>query len=261
MNYRESFSVGLEGLKTHKLRSLLTMLGIIFGVAAVISMLSIGEGAKEEALQQIAQMGMNNIIIQNLPAEDTKEGQDVDNKSRGLRLSDALAMEDVNPLVSEAVPQRYLSVQAQYGSERVSASVVGTLPAFATVMNYRPQQGAFFNYLDELETRRVCVLGAGVKRDLFYFRDPLGERVKIGDDWFTVVGVMERKLTGGADMAGNDMNQQIYIPLSTSLQRFALEAFESEIDRIVAAVAEPERVREAANMIQATLARRHNDAG
>jgi putative ABC transport system permease protein len=106
----------------------------------------------------------------------------------------------------------------------------------------------------------VCVLGAGIKRDLFYFRDPLGARVKIGDDWFTVVGVMEHKLAGGAEMAGNDMNQQIYIPLSTSLQRFTLDPFESEIDRIVARVGEPERVREAANIIQTTLARRHSNA-
>ncbi|MGH7598107.1 MAG: ABC transporter permease [bacterium] len=260
MNYRESFSVGLEGVKTHKLRSLLTMLGIIFGVAAVISMLSIGEGAKEEALQQISQMGMNNIIIQNLPAEDTKEGKDADNKSRGLRLADATGIEDVNSLLSDVVPQRYLNVQTQYGAELVQATVVGTLPNFAGVMSYQPQQGAFFNYLDELEARRVCVLGAGIKRDLFYFRDPLGERVKIGDDWFTVVGVMERKLAGGAEMAANDMNQQIYIPLSTSLQRFTMDPFESEIDRIVARVGEPERVREAANIIQTTLARRHNDA-
>src|SRR5574342_1032588 len=118
MNYRESFSVGIEGLQSHKLRSLLTMLGIIFGVAAVISMLSIGEGAKQEALQQIAQMGMNNIIIQNVAAEDTKEGKDVDNKSRGLQVADALALEEVNPLLGEVVPQRYLNVDAQYGSER-----------------------------------------------------------------------------------------------------------------------------------------------
>ena len=261
MNYRESLRVGIDGVQSHKLRSLLTMLGIIFGVAAVISMMSIGEGAKQEALQQIAQMGMNNIIIQNVAAEDTKEGKDVDNKSRGLQVADALALEDVNPLLGEVVPQRYLNVEAQYGSERVSVTVVGTLPVYATVMNYQPQQGSFFNYFDEIEARRVCVLGAGIKRDLFYFRDPLGERLKIGDDWFTVVGVMERKMSSSTEAAGNDMNQQIYIPLSASLQRFTLEPFESEVDRIVARVNEPERVREAANIVQTTLARRHNNAG
>ena len=129
------------------------------------------------------------------------------------------------------------------------------------VMNYQPQQGSFFNYFDEIAARRVCVLGAGIKRDLFYFRDPLGERLKIGDDWFTVVGVMERKMSSSTEAAGNDMNQQIYIPLTASLQRFTLEPFESEVDRIVARVNEPDRVREAANIVQTTLARRHNNAG
>jgi putative ABC transport system permease protein len=258
MNYRESFLVGLDGLRTHKLRSLLTMLGIIFGVAAVISMLSIGEGAKQEALLQIAQMGINNIIIQSQEAEDTAEGSDRDNLSLGLRFSDAMALEEVNPLLSGVVPQRVLSLEAQYGSERVSTMVVGTLPAFESVMNYRPAQGAFFSYLDELETRRVCVLGADVKRDLFYFRDPLGQQVKLGDDWFAVVGVMERKLFNASD-GGEDMNRQIYIPLSTAMQRFTRDPFESEIDRIIARVQEADRVREAANISAATLARRHKD--
>lgn len=259
MNYRESFQVGLEGLHTHKLRSLLTMLGIIFGVAAVISMLSIGEGAKQEALMQIAQMGINNVIIQNQPPEDVQEGSDRDNQSLGLRLSDAMALEDVNPLLSGVVPQLFLTIDTQYGSERVTATVVGTTPAFASVMNSNLQQGFFFNYLDEMETRRVCVLGANIKRELFFFRDPLGKQIKIGDDWFTVVGVLERKLVGAAD-AGDDMNRQIYIPLATALQRFNREAFESELDRIIARVAEPERVREAANIIHATLQRRHSGA-
>lgn len=259
MNYRESFLVGVDGLRTHKLRSLLTMLGIIFGVAAVISMLSIGEGAKQEALLQIAQMGINNIIIQNREADDTEEGSGRDNLSLGLRLADALALEDVNPLLRSVLPQRILNLDAQYASERATVTIVGTLPSLVSVMNYRPLQGAFFNYVDELETRRVCVLGADIKRDLFYFRDPLGQQVKIGDDWFTVVGVMERKLFNAA-YGGEDINQQIYIPLSTALQRFTREPFESEIDRIIAQVKEPDRVRAAANITAAALGRRHSGA-
>ncbi|MGH7455477.1 MAG: ABC transporter permease, partial [bacterium] len=91
MKYKESFFVGVEGIRTHKLRSLLTMLGIIFGVAAVISMLSIGEGAREETLLQIAQMGINNIIIKSVEGKDTKDGS-----ASGLKLGDALALEEVS---------------------------------------------------------------------------------------------------------------------------------------------------------------------
>jgi putative ABC transport system permease protein len=259
MNYLESYRVGLEGLKTHKLRSMLTMLGIIFGVAAVISMLSIGEGAREEALNQIAQLGMHNIIVQNVPLDDTEEGSDSDNTSRGLRIADALALEDVIPYLESAVSQRYMTIDIQYGSEIKPATVVGTIPAYAGIMDYKAQQGTFFNYDDEIEARRVCVLGAAVKRDLFFFRDPLNRRIKIGDVWFTVIGVMERKLVGSST-PGMDMNKQIYIPLSTSLQRFTRDPFESEIDRIIARVREPERIREAANIVKATLDRRHNNA-
>ena len=259
MNYIESYRVGLEGLKTHKLRSLLTMLGIIFGVAAVISMLSIGEGAREEALNQIAQMGMHNIIIQNVPPDDIEEGSDSDNASRGLKIADALALEDVNPHIDFAVPQRYMTNDVQYGSELQSAMIVGTPPSYATLMDYRPVDGTYYNYQDEIDARRVCVLGASVKRDLFYFKDPLNERIKIGDIWFTVIGVMERKLVGSST-PGMDMNKQIYIPLATSLQRFTRDAFESELDRIIARVREPEAIREAANITQVTLSRRHNNA-
>jgi len=259
MNYEESFRVGVEGLRTHKLRSLLTMLGIIFGVAAVISMLSIGEGAKEEALQQIAQMGINNIIIQNLETEDAEEGSDRDNRSQGLRLADAQALAETNPLLNGIVPQQLYNLTAQYGSERVNTTVMGTLPDFEQVMSYHPAAGAFFNYVDEMEARRVCVLGAEIKRELFFFRDPLNEQVKLGEDWFTVVGVMERKLFNASD-GTEDMNRQIYIPLTTAMQRLMRQPFESEIDRIVARVQEPERVREAANIINTTLLRRHKEA-
>ena len=260
MKYIESYHVGIEGIKAHKLRSVLTMLGIIFGVAAVISMLSIGEGAKQEALTQIAQLGMNNIIIQNVEAEDTEEGSDKDNTSRGLSIADALALEDVNPLLMEAVPQYIMQVDVQFESERISASILGTTPAFETVMSYRPVRGAFFNYADEIENRRVCLLGASIKRDLFFFKDPLGKQIKIKDDWYTVVGVMEKKLAGGIT-GGLDLNKQIYIPLSTSIQRFTHQPFASEVDRIVVRVKDPERIKEAANIANATLERRHKNAG
>ncbi len=260
MHYYESFQVGMEGVKSHKLRSLLTMLGIIFGVAAVISMLSIGEGAREEALSQIAQMGMHNIIIQNVQNDDLEEGSDQDNFSRGLRMADVTALEDVNKLLNAVVPQRVIADDAQYDTERKPVTIIGTLPTFEEVMEYRPAQGSFFNFQDVLEYRRVCVLGSSVKRDLFYFRDPLNQQIKLGEDWFTVIGVMERKMTGG-NTGGMDMNKQIYIPLTTSNVRFTKDEFESEIDRIVARVEDPERVREAANIVNMTLARRHNNLG
>ena len=103
MDYRENIKISIEGLKTHKLRAFLTLLGIIFGVAAVVAMLSIGKGAQHEALEQIALLGINNIIIYDRPIEDEDEGADRSNLSRGLQLTDAKAIGEVNPLVDLVV--------------------------------------------------------------------------------------------------------------------------------------------------------------
>ena len=263
MNYRESLVIGLEGIRSHMLRSFLTMLGIIFGVAAVIAMLSIGEGAKREALEQIQLMGMNNIIIRDVPVTDTTSGTDRTNLSNGLFWSDARSVEQLNPLVALTVPEREFQVDVRYGNELVTkATIIGTTPEYGQVMNYTPRDGAFFNYLDVEESRRVCTLGSGMKRKLFYFRDPIGQKIKVGDQWFTVSGIMEDKVIGASgkktDFVIRDMNMDVYIPITTALKRFPKATFESEISRFTAQVKDPNRIQEAANIIQNTMTRRHN---
>jgi len=275
MNYRENTLIGIEGLRSHLLRSLLSMLGIIFGVGAVIAMLSIGEGAKQEALEQIELMGMNNIIVQDLQKdEDVDKDEKQNNLSKGLLMVDALAVQELNPLVETTVPVRDMSLDIRYKKERTKASVLGTTPEYARVMNYVPREGSFFNYLDVEETRRVCSLGNGIKRELFYFKNPLGEKVKIGGQWFTVIGVMEEKSVSSSRerrLPVHDMNQNIYIPISTSLKRFRSVGTkiiytptgrkvttESEINRFIARVSNVNRIQEAANIIKATMQRRHN---
>jgi len=269
MNYRESLAgqalrVGLEGLQAHPLRSMLTLLGIIFGVAAVIAMLSIGEGAKREALEQIALLGMNNILVSDKPAEKSpmaQEGGGRTGLSPGLTVADAEAMAQLRGLVEVVVPQRETTLKARYKSEEVEATVVGTTPEYEAVMNFSPQKGAFFNYADLLEVRRVCALGNGIKRALFYFKDPLGEQIKIGNQWFTVIGVMENKAVAGGKRESfklRDLNQDIYIPIATATKRYGRDVLESEIDRIVVKVRDAGRIREVANIIKKLLDRRHN---
>ncbi len=261
MHFRENLSLGLEGIRSHILRAMLTMLGIIFGVGAVISMLSIGEGAKYEALEQIQLMGMRNIIIQDIPLDEDEVGDKRTNLSKGLTWADARATEELNPLIGITIPQREMSLDIRYKNERTKTSIVGTTPEYGVVMNYIPREGSFFNYLDINEARRVCVLGAGIKRQLFFFRDPLGEQVKIGNQWFTVVGVMEDKLSSGGGKSNlpiRDTNEDVYIPITTSLKRFPMKQFESEINRFVARVIDMDKIQEAANIINHTMERRHN---
>ena len=263
-NYRENTLLGLEGLRTHLLRSFLSMLGIIFGVGAVIAMLSIGEGAKQQALEQIQIMGMHNIIVDEIEKteEAPQENQKGVNISRGLFWSDARAVQELNPLVETTVPVRQSTMNINYKNERVKATIIGTTPEYVSVMNYIPKDGSFFNYLDVEEIRRVCALGNGIKRELFYFHDAVGEKVKIGDQWFTVVGVMEDKAVSTprqSHLTVQDMNQEVYIPITTSLKRYSRKTNESEIKRFIARVGNVGRIQEAANIIKATMSRRHNN--
>ncbi|HNW59368.1 MAG TPA: ABC transporter permease [bacterium] len=259
MNIRESVEIGMEGIRSHKMRSILTALGIIFGVAAVIAMLSIGEGAKQEALEQIQLMGMNNILINDIPIENEEDGTGRTNLSRGLALEDATALQTINPLLSVAIPERSVKSQLYYGQESVEATVVGTMPEYERVMAFSPQQGAFFNYEDVSEARRVCVLGAELRWALFLFQDPVGQRIKIGQQWYTVLGVMEEKPSAGAGSGISDnLNNNVYIPITAAVKRFPRSVFASEIDRIIVQVKDSGRIQEAATVVKASISRRHN---
>lgn len=275
MNYKENVQIGLEGLRSHVLRSILSMLGIIFGVGAVIAMLSIGEGAKQEALEQIQLMGMNNVIVQDIPLNEENKDEKRNNFSKGLQWIDARAVQELNPIVEITVPVREFELNIRYKKERTKAKIVGTTPEFISVMNYVLREGSFFNFQDVWETRRVCTLGNGIKQALFYFQNPLGEKIKIGYQWFTVIGVMEEKTVASSRERGltvYDMNQDIYIPITTSLKRFGevgtkmvytpgtgwKTTHESEIHRFIARVSDVNQIQDAANILKATMERRHN---
>ncbi len=265
MQIGESFNIGIIAIKSHKLRSFLTMLGIIFGVAAVIAMLSIGEGAKKEALDQIALLGINNIIIQDFPVDDEESGEDRTNYSSGLNQGDATSIRSIISLSDRVIPQKEVSVSVWYGTRTAAGIVIGTTPEYGDVMNYYPQEGTFFDWVQNENSERVCVLGAGIKDDLFSYKNPIGQKVKLSDgnwtQWFTVIGVMEEKGLGsgkGGTIRTRDMNQDIYIPLNTALKRFYRGHFASEIDQITVNVNDENRIREAANIINGIISKRHN---
>ena len=194
MNFHESFYVSLEGISSHKLRSFLTMLGIIFGVAAVIAMLSIGAGAKKEALDQIRLLGMNNIIIRSYPIQTEEDERGTVIEAKGLTMEDARSLNILNPLVEASVPQKEIEeVRVSRKSEEALGTLVGTTPDLEKVLNLTPAKGNFFTYQDVHDARRICVLGHQIKRQLFYYEEAVGEQMKIENLWFTVAGVIEPK--------------------------------------------------------------------
>ena len=261
MNFEESFSVSLAGLATHKLRSFLTMLGIIFGVAAVIAMLSIGAGAKQEALDQIKLLGMNNIIIRSEPIKTEEDERGTVIEAPGLTMADARSLNILNPLVETSVPQQEMSeMRVSRRSEETTATLIGTNPDLSDVLNLLPVDGNFFNYQDLHDARRVCVLGHQIKRQLFYYEDAVGQQIKIGTLWFTVAGVIEPKprSTGKGGVGDRDMNLDVYIPLSTMLYRFDQDPAEPEVDQIILKVTDEKRIKEATNLVRSLLNLRHN---
>ena len=219
MTLAERSRLGLEGLQTHRIRSVLTALGIIFGVAAVVAMLSIGEGAKLEALEQIRLMGMNNIIIRSKEAPKAEKGQSAANFSPGLVALDAEAIMDIVPGVDRTVSQWEKTTQAQYQSERKEVKVIGTTPDFLPVFDYQLSAGRFLDKTHLANQENVCVLGSDARDALFHFENPIGKSVKLDDQWFSVIGVMAPQLAPGKKLENlevRNLNMDVYIPLTAA---------------------------------------------
>lgn len=261
MEPREYLRMGLEGLTDHKLRSFLTMLGIILGVASVIAMLSIGEGAKREALEKFKILGVNNIIVRDKALSD-QELEEVRAKfSPGLSLKDADAIQAIIPTVENVAPQAEFEIEARYEDKSAKATLVGITPVVLKILNYELELGTLLTESHYQREMRVCLLGAEVAKSLFPTEDPLGKRVKLEDQWFQVQGVMvSRSLyteTVG-ELAARNLNQDIYIPLTSFLRRFTKEELlASQIDQLTVKVNESSQLVETGAIIRRILDRRH----
>ncbi|OGG02902.1 MAG: hypothetical protein A3F83_00260 [Candidatus Glassbacteria bacterium RIFCSPLOWO2_12_FULL_58_11] len=261
MEPREYFRMGLEGLTDHKLRSLLTMLGIILGVASVIAMLSIGEGAKREALEKFKILGVNNIIVRERALSDEELAEVRAKFSRGLSLADAGAIREIIPTVETVAPQAELEVEAHFEDKSAKATVVGITPETLRILNYELTSGTPITQEQTDKEQRLCLLGSEIARDLFPTTDPLGKSVKLEDQWFEVLGVMgSRSLyteTVG-ELAARNLNQDVYIPLTAFLRRFDKEKpLASQIDQLTVKVRESEELVATGAVIRRLLERRH----
>ncbi len=223
----ENFLIGLKELRTNKLRTSLTLLGIIFGVGAVIAMMSIGEGARQETLEQIELMGTNNIIIRERPIT-LKGGKSKAFFSPGLNLKDAISIKELNPFVESIAPQRELFNRIIYKSIMIETKIIGTSPDFILINNSQVALGEFFKDSQVKNYANVCVIGYGIKEKLFKFEYPIGKQIKVEDLWFTVIGVISPKniTSSGMESLGlRDFNEDIYIPLTTMIYKIKKNSF------------------------------------
>ncbi len=224
---KRTLKLGVKSLWMHRLRSTLTMLGIIFGVSSVVAMLAIGEGASQDAQEKISQLGSRNIIVKTVPPPEDKSavGQQQRLKEYGLTYDDAERFRGAIPNVRVLVPNRRISEQALYRNKRVSIEVIGTVPWFPEISSLEVPYGRFITTTDMHYKQAVCIIDEFVRKELFVFDDPLGQFVKVGGDYYSVVGVSTaQKAADKQDKAsknGGGANVgKIYIPLTTAQTRF-----------------------------------------
>ncbi len=278
-----TFKLGVKNLLLHKLRNTLTVLGVILGVASVITMLAIGEGSKRAALERIQQLGANNVIIRSVKPGQHGDSED-DNTSGsgreisrvleyGLKYADYDRLLATLPTVTRAVPIALLRKDALHGGHHIpNARILGTTPEYVLVKNLRIRRGRFLTGLDVATTRNVAVLAAGAAKRLFSFEDPLDKPLLVGEDVYHVVGLLEPQATGTAVAGGvgqQDFNDDIYIPLTAVRQRlgevnfvrsagsFAFER--TQLGEITLTVKDTSLVSQTAAMARKLLRRKHPD--
>ncbi len=215
MNIIESLAVAFEGIMSNKMRSLLTMLGIIIGVAAVITMLAITTGAKVQMMSQIQKMGTNVLIVR--PGQATFGGVRGGAGSRNtLTLEDSEAIMSKCSSVVEVAPEVSSNAQVKYTNNNTNTSIMGVTPEYLSVRNFDIQSGSFFKFSDVKSMSKVAVIGATTSTDLFGGRDPIGKYISIQGIRFKVIGLLKSKGSSGGFM---DMDDMIMIPITTAMKR------------------------------------------
>lgn len=217
--------LALKSLMLHKLRSGLTMLGIVFGVFSVIAMLAIGEGASAQAQKQVLSLGATNIIVVTVkPPADSQQSQNRGSgrgfqvPAYGLLRSDYDLLTSTLPTISGAVRMREILSEAQYLQRTINARLVGSTTEYAEMNHLQLLRGRFLSDKDEADMANVAVLGAETASTLFPLEDPIGQTVQVRTHRYTVIGVMRSRTASaaiGGSMSGQDFNKDIYIPLST----------------------------------------------
>jgi putative ABC transport system permease protein len=258
---------GFDNLRAHKLRSALTMLGMIFGVAAVIAMLSIGAGAQQQVIAFIEQLGVRNLIVEAREAADSTALTNVRKLSGGLSFRDVRMIESGLRGVNAISPRkRFVPAKLlpkPYGDAPV---VYGVLPAYEQIGNLALASGRFFTAEEADAAAPVAVLGQAAAAGFFGAEDPIGRFVKVNDSWYRVIGVVRPQVTMQGDTSGlpsQDQNNLIYVPLMAAILRIedSRAYYKDEIDGIYVSLASESDVAPAGTVVRGLLEATHNGAG
>jgi len=227
--YLANVYIAIEAVIANKVRSLLTALGIIFGVAAVIAMLAIGEGAQKELLEQIKLVGVNNIVVTPVVQQTEEDVSDEfgpseeEKYSPGLTLGDVEGLVKIIPAISKASPEILLETYLIKNGTRRSAKLVGVTPSYFELTSFNLADGKMFNK-DQLKNGDpVCIIGNSIKVKFFPTENPIGKSIKMGGVWLKVVGVLEERFVSEQSISKlgiRDYNMDVYTPIKTVLVRY-----------------------------------------
>lgn len=250
MNFLEIFTDSIRNLSTNKLRSGLTMLGVIIGVAAVIAMSSIVEGGKKMTVEMIEKMGTNLLSIRPKKLNED-ELRRFSGRSKGLRYGDAEQVKAMVPYAEQVTPVINFQSQLKYGERDYSGMVEGVLETYREIRNYDVDQGRFLAAEDNAEFKKVAVIGTEIVKELFENVDPLGQDIKIGDHRFIVVGILAEK----GSLHGVNYDETVLIPATTAMKLFKGN---DELNSFIVKVDERRNMKKADAMIKSILLQRHD---
>ena len=248
-----SFRIALRALRVNKMRSALTMLGIIIGVSAVIAMIAVGSGAKARISEQIASMGSNLLVVQSGSST-----------SGGLRMGSGsvptLTVDDAEAILAEVPSVKYVApnlsgvAQVVYGNQNWSTSITGTMPELLEIRNWPVASGRSFIKQEVDGATKVCLLGTTVAENLFGGIDPIGQIVRIKNIPFVVIGVLSQK---GQSSHGHDHDDTVIVPLMTAQKRLFGMQFPGMVRQIAVQIKDLEMMKEAEDQINSLLRQRH----
>jgi len=265
------FILGLMSIWRHRLRSALTILGIVFGVCSVIAMLAIGEGASYEAQEQIKKLGSQNIIIKSVkPPENENVNTETARMSEyGLTYKDAERISSTIPTVEVIVPARTIRGDIVYRRKKLDANVIGTVPWYPRISNQKVSEGRFISEQEMKDFKNVCVLSSEIARRLFTFEHPIGKVIKIKGDYYRVIGIMEGSGTTSTNNSGSEFLLNLFIPLTAARSRFgdiimtrtagAYNIEKVELHQIIVKVNNLLEVMNTSEIIRSILKRGHKD--
>lgn len=259
---KELLLTSIRSLQVHRLRSILSTLGILFGVTAVVAMLSIGEGAKKETLEQIEQLGIHTLLIRQNEISESQKTQARENRSLGLSVEDSQLLQKLLPTITSTAPSKLIKASISESLQNIAPEIMAVTREYGDIKVLKLAEGRFFCDTDSRQKQLVCVLGADVAKALGS-HGHIGSTIRIENSLYRVIGVLQKnqwKASKNGFLAAKNMNQAVFIPLGTENQLRSFAHPENDrLSEILLQVQPQEDLVLLSEIVKNILRRRHGN--